>query len=241
MQKIEPHSMKLLWKIWPHTPQKSIIAVESRRPFITDHNLLFYHSTHIFVNLMIQSMLRKIIVTSTFRHRLQPTWWSHQMETLSALLVICAGNSQVTGEFPAQRPVTWSFDVFFDLRLNKQLIKQWRWWWFETPSRSLWRHCIDHASNCLSCRKISIYVQYYHVQGKTGPSNKNIRLFIKKISAVISFLRKCYKQKKWKIQNQRYVANFSDTNLQNHFDLMNKCNMNKYDSFKMYFQAPNHK
>ena len=43
------------------------------------------------------------------------------METFSALLAICAGNSPVTGELPAQRPVTRSFDVFFDLRLNKQL------------------------------------------------------------------------------------------------------------------------
>ena len=33
-------------------------------------------------------------------------------------------NSQVTGEFPSQRPVMWSFDLFFDLRLNKQLSKQ---------------------------------------------------------------------------------------------------------------------
>ena len=40
------------------------------------------------------------------------------METFSALLVICAGNSPVPGDFPAQRPVTRSFDVFFDLRLN---------------------------------------------------------------------------------------------------------------------------
>ena len=46
------------------------------------------------------------------------------METFSALLAICAGNSLVTGEFPAQRPVTQSFDVFFDLRLNKRLSKQ---------------------------------------------------------------------------------------------------------------------
>ena len=29
-------------------------------------------------------------------------------------------NSLVTGKFPVQRPVTWSFDVFFDLHLNKQ-------------------------------------------------------------------------------------------------------------------------
>ena len=46
-------------------------------------------------------------------------WWRHQMETFSALLAICAGNSPVTGEFTAKKPVTRSFDVFFDLRLNE--------------------------------------------------------------------------------------------------------------------------
>ena len=30
----------------------------------------------------------------------------------------------VTGEFPARRPVTWNFDVFFDLRLNERFSKQ---------------------------------------------------------------------------------------------------------------------
>ena len=29
--------------------------------------------------------------------------------------------SAVTGEFPSQRPVTKSSDVFFDMRLNKRL------------------------------------------------------------------------------------------------------------------------
>ena len=48
---------------------------------------------------------------------LRRTWWRHQMETFSALLVMC-------GEFPAQRQVTRGFDVFFDLRLNKRLSKQ---------------------------------------------------------------------------------------------------------------------
>ena len=69
------------------------------------------------------------------------TWWRHQVETFSALLILCAGNSPVTSEFLAQRPVTRSFDVFFDLRLNKQLSKRSCGWWFETPSRSLWRRC----------------------------------------------------------------------------------------------------
>ena len=52
------------------------------------------------------------------------SWWRQQMETFSALLAFCAGNSAVTGEFRAQRPVTRSFDAFFHLSLNKRLSKQ---------------------------------------------------------------------------------------------------------------------
>ena len=68
------------------------------------------------------------------------SWWRHQMETFSALLAFCAGNSPVPGEFPSQRPVTRSFDIFFNLCLNKPLCKQSRRWWFQTPFRPLWRH-----------------------------------------------------------------------------------------------------
>ena len=68
------------------------------------------------------------------------TWWRHQIDTFSALLALCAGNSPVTVEFPAQRPVTRSFEVSFDLRLNKRLSNQSWGWWFETPSRSFWRN-----------------------------------------------------------------------------------------------------
>ena len=52
------------------------------------------------------------------------TWCRHQMETFSALLVLCAENSPVTGEFPSQKPVTRSFGVFFNLHLHKRLSKQ---------------------------------------------------------------------------------------------------------------------
>ena len=59
--------------------------------------------------------------------------------TFPALQAFCAGSSPVTGEFPAQRPVTRSFDAFFHLRLNKRLSKQsWRWW-FETSQRPVTR------------------------------------------------------------------------------------------------------
>ena len=45
------------------------------------------------------------------------------METFPALLAPCAQNSPVTGEFPSERPVTQSFDVYFDVRSNKWLSK----------------------------------------------------------------------------------------------------------------------
>ena len=70
------------------------------------------------------------------------------METFSALLALCAGNSPVTGEFPSQRPVTRSFDVFYDLCFNKRFNKQSWGWWFEMPSSSLWRHCNDCSKHC---------------------------------------------------------------------------------------------
>ena len=78
------------------------------------------------------------------------------METFSALLVICAGNSPVPGECPAQRPLTRSFDVLFDLRLNKGLSKQSWGWWFGTLLRPLWRHCNDRIT-------LSIYTDVYWI------------------------------------------------------------------------------
>ena len=90
------------------------------------------------------------------------SWWRHQMETFSALLAICAGNSPVPGEFPTQRPVTRSFDVFFDLRLNKPLSKQSWGWWLETLSRPLWRHLND-------------YILTDNTRGQTGSSPKQVR------------------------------------------------------------------
>ena len=79
---------------------------------------------------------------------LLPSWWRHQMETFSALLAGCVGNSPVTGEFPEQRPLTRSSYIFFDLRLNKHLSKQSWCWWFDTPSRSWWRHRKDESLWC---------------------------------------------------------------------------------------------
>ena len=72
-----------------------------------------------------------------------------------ALLCLCALNPPVTGEFPLQRPVTRSFGVFHDLRLNKRLSKQSKHRWFETSSRPLWRHFNDRQHT----RFVSTYVK----------------------------------------------------------------------------------
>ena len=100
--------------------------------------------------------------------------WSPMMTSsnanIFALLALCEGNSPVTGEFPSQRPVTRSFDVFFDLRLNKRLsnvmlhndqwceassflyccprqtVEQTGIWDVSTP---IWRHCI-RLGRCLA-------------------------------------------------------------------------------------------
>ena len=66
------------------------------------------------------------------------------METFSALLAIWAGNSPVTGEFPAQRPVMQSFDVFFELRLNKR-------WVSNGAAEDLRRHGAHYDVNVMNC------------------------------------------------------------------------------------------
>ena len=103
------------------------------------------------------------------------TWWRHQIETFSALLAICAGNSPVTGEFPAPRAVTRSFDVFLDLRLNKQLSKHSLGWWFETLSRALWRQCnVNHRwrqGMYIQLHPILEYICYPYLKLDAGLAN----------------------------------------------------------------------
>ena len=71
------------------------------------------------------------------------------------------------GEFPTQRPVTRTFDVFFDLRLNKRLSKQPWGWWFEKPSWSLWHHCnvckpyVMHGGGVIS--SVTLYNYYVDI------------------------------------------------------------------------------
>ena len=45
---------------------------------------------------------KTVIITgaNTGKSANQTSWWSHQIETFSALLTLCAGNSPVTSDFP---------------------------------------------------------------------------------------------------------------------------------------------
>ena len=76
------------------------------------------------------------------------TWLTHNKIMMTSsngnifrVTGLLCGEFTGPGESPAQRPVTQSFDVFFDLRLNKPLSKQPWGWWFEMLSWSLWRQC----------------------------------------------------------------------------------------------------
>ena len=86
---------------------------------------------------------------------------------------------EVPGEFPAQRPATRSFDVFFDLRLNKRLSKQLWGWWFETPSRPLWRYRNVLNQNCRSLEKLAdAFVKLVYVWTGVVPGQNMASVYI---------------------------------------------------------------
>ena len=107
---------------------------------------------------------------------LQKPWWRYHMETFSALLAICAGNSQVTGEFPAQRPVTRRFDFFICARMNC--------WVNNREAGDLRLHCAHcdvtvivvckhdvHFKCCSSCHYLAAKV--VHSDYKNSDQNQN--------------------------------------------------------------------
>ena len=76
------------------------------------------------------------------------------------------------GEFPSQRPVTRSFDVFFDQRTYKRLSKQPWDWWFETQSWSLWRQCNGKAV-CQIIWIVITFDRYNHITLRGDLSSDN--------------------------------------------------------------------
>ena len=120
------------------------------------------------------------------------TWtWSVYMMTSSN------GNIfGVTGHLCAQRPVTWSFNVFFDLRLNKRLSKQTWGWWLETQSHPLWRHCNEDK---LLCKHICGEWKKIYSEHRKSTIYRNLsfcsKLLNKLANALMSVLKSVYSQK----------------------------------------------
>ena len=111
--------------------------VQERRNFSADALELRLSCTYPWIYMSIS--LNIYINASIAKPLFQMIWI--MTSSFSALLAIFAGNASVTIIVPSQRPVSRGFGVFVDLRLNKRLRKQSRRRSFETPSRSLWRHC----------------------------------------------------------------------------------------------------
>ena len=129
------------------------------------------------------------------RSNISTSWWRHQMDTFYALLAFCEGNSPVTGELFVQRPVMRSFDVLFDLFLNKRLSKQSLRRRFETQSRSLWRHCID-GRELFNCITISWIVVHEKITCTQNDTTNNLTVYaspvspeIKNVNNYASFLK----------------------------------------------------
>ena len=94
-----------------------VIFKHFSRKIVLQHQAISSHNTE----------LIPIVTDGPIKHWLYLRWdqikymkWHDDVIKLKhfPLLALCAGNSPVNGEFPSQRPVTWSFDVFFDLCLE---------------------------------------------------------------------------------------------------------------------------
>ena len=118
------------------------------------------------VHFKISQSVRYTLHVVKYDHVLDISWkwiqWAHLLVMMTSsngnifrVTGPLCGEFTGSGKFPTQRPVTRSFDVFFDLRLNKRLSKQPWDWWFETPSWSLWRHCNVNSGGPRFIRRFS--------------------------------------------------------------------------------------
>ena len=109
----------------------------------------FQGYTHIFMNnttIAQFPLLRIQEIGRRWRNfRFLHTWWKSSNGSIFRVTGHLCREFTGARWIPAQRPLTRSFDVFFDPRLNKRLSKQSWGWWFKTLSRPLWRHCYDMA------------------------------------------------------------------------------------------------
>ena len=117
---------------------------------VTNEQYQFWYNLYIIYNYSTGSAKMSLLLFGSFKKILMTSSNGNIFRVTGPF----CGEFTGPGEFPTQRPVRRSFNVFFDLRFNKPLSKQPWGWWFETLSRSLWRHRNDKNANLLfNCRK----------------------------------------------------------------------------------------
>ena len=158
--------MRLILEVWRYVRARQWTICPRTATGPRDMYICMYVCMYIYIHWLLlrkeaatrkKTSGRQKVTGNCDRVELTHSWWRHQMETFSALLALCAGNSPVTGEFPSQRPVTRSIDVFFDLRPNKQLSKQ----WFETlwDAIVIWDDLRRHRAH-YDVTVMDTYIQY---------------------------------------------------------------------------------
>ena len=133
--------MKFIWTSYQRTNEVNTHVIQTC--WHEAHKQFAWKTWNSYESRMIwtSSELHKNCMTSTPEVPTYYTWmWSLTSLLCTSYEWATRSIVEFSGEFPTQRPVTRSFDVFFGLRLNKRLSKQSRGWWFETLSHSLWRH-----------------------------------------------------------------------------------------------------
>ena len=126
-------------------------------PSVILHNVVLLALDGIVLSYTARNMSDSAVYPTIYAHhyidatlKLRRSWWRHQMEIIFRVTGPLWGKFFGHWWIPHKRPVTRSFDVLFDLRRTKRLSKQSGRLWFETPSRSLWRHC----NTQITCRWI---------------------------------------------------------------------------------------
>ena len=103
-----------------------LINGEGLAPRITKYVCVFVNNRAVSNNKILITCRRKLWIIEIFwndieicintlkpEHNRRNSWRRHQMETFSALLALCEGNSPVTCKFPSQRPMTRMFSLTF--------------------------------------------------------------------------------------------------------------------------------
>ena len=109
----KPYTLYFFFEIWFHTVWLSDTAGVSSLDLTPGSKL---HTSRWFSNGYTPFSYLTVVWW-----KLKTWWWRYRMEAFPVFLTICAEKSPFTGELPAQRPVKWSFNVFFDLGLDKRL------------------------------------------------------------------------------------------------------------------------